>query len=103
MNRSIVRIAYAPSADLPVNTNWREHGVCKDEDPDLFFPTGETGLALLQAEEAKEVCHTCPVMELCGLWALESGEKHGVWGGLSEDDRRRIKRRVASQRSRNAA
>ncbi|MFH9425463.1 WhiB family transcriptional regulator [Streptomyces sp. NPDC017529] len=103
MNRSIVRTAYAPSADLPVNANWREHAVCKEEDPDLFFPIGNTGPALLQIEEAKAVCRRCPVMEICGLWALESSEKHGVWGGMSEDDRRRIKRRAASQRSRNAA
>lgn len=103
MNRSIVRIAYAPSADLPVNTNWREYGACTQEDPDLFFPIGETGPALLQIEEAKAVCRSCPVMEVCALWALESGEKHGVWGGLSEDDRRRIKRRAASKRLSKAA
>ncbi|MFI2241169.1 WhiB family transcriptional regulator [Streptomyces chrestomyceticus] len=104
MNRSIVRTAYAPSADLPVNTNWRALGACTQEDPDLFFPIGNTGPALLQIEEAKAVCRErCPVMEICGAWALQSSEKHGVWGGMSEDDRRRTKRRVASQRSRNAA
>lgn len=103
MNRSIVRIAYAPSADLPVNTNWRALGACTQEDPDLFFPIGSTGPALLQIEEAKAACRRCPVVEICGTWALESGEKHGVWGGMSEEDRRRTKRRAASQRSRNAA
>ncbi|MEW2623628.1 WhiB family transcriptional regulator [Streptomyces sp. NPDC048106] len=100
MNRSIVRTTYAPAADLPVNTNWRASSACKDEDPDLFFPIGTTGPALLQIEEAKAVCRRCPVMERCLQWALESGEEHGVWGGLSEGGRRAMKRRAAR---RNAA
>lgn len=99
MNRSIVRTPYAPSADLPVNTDWRAHSACKDEDPELFFPIGNTGPALLQIEEAKAVCRNCPVMERCLQWALESGQEHGVWGGTDEDDRRRMKRRAARQRS----
>ncbi|MEU7088046.1 WhiB family transcriptional regulator [Streptomyces achromogenes] len=102
MNRSIVRTSYAPSADLPVNTNWRENGACRDEDPELFFPIGSTGPALLQIEEAKAVCRRCPVLETCGQWALETHEPHGVWGGMSEDDRRRIKRRAARDRSKQA-
>jgi WhiB family redox-sensing transcriptional regulator len=101
MNRSsIVRTTYAPSADLPVNTNWRAHAACREEDPDLFFPIGTTGLALLQIEEAKAVCRRrCPVMEHCLQWALESGQEHGVWGGTDEDERRRIKRRAARRRA----
>jgi WhiB family transcriptional regulator, redox-sensing transcriptional regulator len=99
MNHSIVNAVYAPSADLPVNTNWRAHSVCKDEDPELFFPIGNTGPALLQIEEAKAVCRACPVMERCLQWALESGQEHGVWGGLSEDERRRMRRRAARKRT----
>ncbi|MER5570511.1 WhiB family transcriptional regulator [Streptomyces goshikiensis] len=104
MNRpTIVRASYAPSADQPVNANWRARSVCKDEDPDLFFPIGNTGSALLQVEEAKAVCRRCPVMETCLQWALEGGEESGVWGGLSEDERRAMKRRAARSRGRNAA
>ncbi|MFF5881069.1 WhiB family transcriptional regulator [Streptomyces californicus] len=95
---SIVPAVYAPAADLPVNTNWRVNAVCRTEDPDLFFPTGTTGPALLQAEEAKAVCRRCPVMETCLQWALESGQEQGVWGGTDEDDRRRIHRRAARRR-----
>ncbi|MGG7568960.1 WhiB family transcriptional regulator [Streptomyces sirii] len=98
-----MRITYSPSADLPVNTNWRDRAACKDADPDLFFPVGNTGPALLQVEEAKSVCRRCPVVETCAGWALEIREAHGVWGGMSEDDRRRIKRRAARERSRQAA
>ncbi|RPK23549.1 Transcriptional regulator WhiB1 [Streptomyces sp. ADI91-18] len=100
---TIVRTSYAPSADAPVTTNWRARSACSQEDPDLFFPIGNTGPALLQIEEAKAVCRRCPVMETCLQWALESGEESGVWGGLSEDERRAMKRRAARQRARNAA
>ncbi|MFE1028582.1 WhiB family transcriptional regulator [Streptomyces sp. NPDC058818] len=99
MNHSIVNAVYSPSADLPVNTNWRAASVCKDEDPELFFPIGNTGPALLQIEEAKAVCRRCPVMERCLQWALESGQEHGVWGGTDEDERRRIRRRAARKRT----
>ncbi|CAL9672450.1 WhiB family transcriptional regulator [Streptomyces sp. enrichment culture] len=99
MNRSIVRTSYAPDADLPVNTNWRDRSACREEDPDLFFPIGNTGPALLQIEEAKAVCRRCPVMERCLQWALENGQEHGVWGGLDEDERRRMQRRAARKRA----
>lgn len=89
--RTIVRTAYAPSADLPVATNWRVRSACKEEDPELFFPIGT---AVLQIDEAKAVCRRCPVMERCLQWAMDSGQEHGVWGGTSEDDRRRMKRRA---------
>ncbi|MEU2415136.1 WhiB family transcriptional regulator [Streptomyces sp. NPDC013099] len=98
MKSTIVNAVYAPSANLPVNTNWRAHAACRDEDPDLFFPIGTTGLAIVQAEEAKAVCRRCPVMERCLQWALESGQDHGVWGGTDETDRRRIHRRATRLR-----
>ncbi|MFF5256933.1 WhiB family transcriptional regulator [Streptomyces leeuwenhoekii] len=100
MNRSsIVRTSYAPSTGLQVNTNWRAHAACREEDPDLFFPIGTTGLALLQIEEAKAVCRRCPVRKHCLQWALESGQEYGVWGGTDEDERRRMKRRAARRRA----
>jgi len=73
--------------------DWREHAVCRGEDPDLFFPFGYTGPALTQIEEAKAVCRRCPVTSECLSSALESGEGAGVWGGLSEDERRALKGR----------
>ena len=82
--------------------DWRHNAVCREEDPELFFPIGNTGPALLQIEEAKAVCRRCPVMEQCLQWALESGQDSGVWGGLSEDERRAMKRRAARNRARNA-
>ncbi|MEE1783047.1 WhiB family transcriptional regulator [Streptomyces sp. SP17BM10] len=76
--------------------------VCRDEDPELFFPIGNTGPALLQIEEAKAVCRRCPLLTECRQRALDTGEDHGVWGGLSEDERRSIKRRNARTRARTA-
>ncbi|WP_320772959.1 WhiB family transcriptional regulator [Streptomyces sp. CRN 30] len=78
--------------------NWREHAACRDEDPDLFFPIGTSGPALLQTEQAKAVCHRCPVREQCLRWALDTGQSIGVWGGTGENERRALKRRLASRR-----
>ncbi|MEU5716301.1 WhiB family transcriptional regulator [Streptomyces sp. NPDC020403] len=81
--------------------NWRTHAACRDEDPDLFFPIGSTGPALVQTEEAKAVCRQCPVREKCLDWALENGQDSGVWGGLDENERRALKRRRAREQARS--
>ncbi len=80
--------------------DWRHVAACRDEDPELFFPIGNTGPALLQIEEAKSVCRRCSVREECLQFALETGQDAGVWGGLSEDERRALKRRNARARAR---
>jgi len=81
--------------------DWRNHAACLDEEPELFFPIGNTGPAVLEIEEAKAVCGRCEVVETCLAWAIESGQDAGVWGGMSEDERRALKRRNA--RARRAA
>jgi WhiB family redox-sensing transcriptional regulator len=82
--------------------DWRHQAVCGEEDPELFFPIGNSGPAVLQTEEAKAVCRRCPVMEACLQWALSSDQQHGVWGGMSEDERRAMKRRANRARRRQA-
>jgi WhiB family redox-sensing transcriptional regulator len=77
---------------------WRDRAACLDEDPELFFPIGNTGPALLQVEEAKAVCRRCEVVDICLKWAVEFGQDAGVFGGLSEDQRRTLKRRDARAR-----
>ncbi|WP_228925368.1 WhiB family transcriptional regulator [Streptomyces sp. DH7] len=79
-------------------SDWRHRAVCREEDPELFFPIGTTGPAVVQAEEAKAVCRRCPVMETCLDWALETGQQDGVLGGTDEEERRRIQRRAARLR-----
>jgi WhiB family transcriptional regulator, redox-sensing transcriptional regulator len=80
-------------------SDWRHRAACRDEDPELFFPIGNTGPALLQIEDAKAVCRRCDVIDQCLQWALESGQDAGVWGGMSEDERRALKRRAARSRT----
>ena len=84
--------------DKSRDNDWQERGACIGEDPELFFPVGNTGPAVLQIAEAKAVCRTCPVMAECLRYALEYGEDHGVWGGHSEDERKAIKRRNSRKR-----
>ncbi|MFD3497450.1 WhiB family transcriptional regulator [Streptomyces sp. NPDC058678] len=79
--------------------NWRDHAACRQEDPDLFFPIGSTGPALVQQEQAKAVCRRCPVQEPCLQWALDTGQTLGVWGGTSENERRALRRRAGSRRN----
>uniref|UniRef100_UPI003F499F2A WhiB family transcriptional regulator n=1 Tax=Amycolatopsis sp. CA-096443 TaxID=3239919 RepID=UPI003F499F2A len=74
-------------------SNWRHDAACRDEDPELFFPVGTSGPALRQTAEAKAVCHRCPVAEDCLEQALAGRHDAGVWGGTSEEERRRFRRR----------
>jgi WhiB family redox-sensing transcriptional regulator len=66
-----------------------------DVGPELFFPIGNAHPALLQIEEAKVVCGECVVAETCLTWAMESRQDTGVWGGMSRDERRALRRRNA--------
>lgn len=72
---------------------WRRQAACRDADPELFFPVGSAGPALAQAAEAKAVCARCPVREACLNFALSTGQDYGIWGGLTEDERRNLRRR----------
>ena len=80
--------------------DWRHRAACLTEDPELFFPVGNTGPAIMQIAEAKKVCARCEVRTECLQWALDAGQDHGVWGGHSEDERRAMKRRNARSRAR---
>lgn len=84
--------------------DWRHEAVCRDEpDPELFHPVGSTGPALLQIAEAKTVCARCPVVSACLADALDRGLDSGIYGGMSEDERRALKRRNARTRARSNA
>ncbi len=82
--------------------DWRQHALCREKDPELFFPIGTTGPAAVQVDDAKAVCRRCTVLEPCLVWALETGQDAGVWGGTSEDERRALKRRGARTRVQTA-
>lgn len=79
---------YSSTGTLNHSTGWWiEHGLCRGVDPALFFPEfGDTG------DEAKAVCAECPVKIECLQHAIATGEEHGVWGGTSERQRRRLRK-----------
>jgi WhiB family redox-sensing transcriptional regulator len=77
--------------------SWRDDAICRDTDPALFFPVGTTGNALVQIDRAKEVCRECDVARECLDFALETNQDSGIWGGLSEEERRTIRRQRAAE------
>ena len=90
-----------PMADLEIDVrnlpqavsppdHWQERSACYGLDPEIFFPTTEeeAGLALSH-------CAVCTVRDLCLAWAVRNGERYGVWGGTTEQQRRRLIRTVA--------
>jgi WhiB family transcriptional regulator, redox-sensing transcriptional regulator len=73
--------------------NWRLHAACCGVDPELFFPVGVTGPALLEILKAKRICRICPVRTPCLAWALDHKVTDGVWGGTTEEERRALRKR----------
>ena len=78
-----LRPLFLPSSNL----DWMARSRCRQVDPDQFFP--ERGAS---PRDALAVCRSCPVRWECLQYALDNDEQFGVWGGLSETDRRRVKR-----------
>jgi WhiB family transcriptional regulator, redox-sensing transcriptional regulator len=70
-------------------SSWRLRAACRTVDSAVFFsPDGERGPARQVREaRAKAICAGCPVIRECAISALTAGERYGVWGGLSEQDR----------------
>ena len=88
----------APSIAITTDPDtWRDLALCRNTDPDLFFPVGTTGTALVTIDHAKQVCGSCDVSGECLDFALETNQDSGIWGGLSEEERRVIRRRRAAE------
>lgn len=75
------------TGDLPEELAWQERALCAQTDPEAFFP--EKGGS---TREAKRVCMSCDVRAECLTYALANDERFGIWGGLSERERRRVKK-----------
>ncbi len=71
-----------------MDTDWMEVGKCKELSPAIFFPSDGVGV-----QAAQRICAECPVADTCLEYALSERVDHGVWGGKSERERRRILRR----------
>jgi WhiB family redox-sensing transcriptional regulator len=79
------------------DVEWRDEAACRDEDTDIFFPLTDE-----DAGPALAICATCPVREECLEFALITRQDDGVWGGLTETQRRRLRRRRREQARRAA-
>jgi WhiB family redox-sensing transcriptional regulator len=71
-----------------MENDWMAVGRCRDMPPSTFFPSDGVGV-----DAARQICRECPVQDLCLEYALTNRIDHGVWGGASERERRRIARR----------
>lgn len=71
--------------------DWRSRGACVSADPDLFFPVSSAGAGQRQEEKARAFCGLCQVRPQCLAFALATRQAHGVWGGTTEDERRRLR------------
>lgn len=84
--RAALWTVLARNVDLPDlavgRPSWHAHAVCHGR-TEVMFSTSRAAVA-----EAKALCQRCPAIKACARDAIERGEKHGTWGGLSEDDRR---------------
>lgn len=86
-----------------VLVDWRDIAACNGHDPSIFFPAGETGPAAEQIAMAKKICGGCDVQEECLSYAIETNQVAGIWGGLTEDERRPVRRRWLAERRRRSA
>lgn len=79
---------------MAVQTGWMADAACQDRDSELFFPLGEEGSGNEnQILEAKAVCFRCSVAATCLDWAFETGSNHGIFGGLTAEERRLVRAR----------
>jgi WhiB family redox-sensing transcriptional regulator len=78
---------------------WADHAACRDKDPSWFFFDG--GNQQAHSARARAVCVSCPVVDVCREYAIANNIEHGIWGGTSSRDRKRI--RAARNRARTVA
>lgn len=84
----------------PIDRNWRDRALCTAEDPELFFPVSNGSACSDQIAEAKGICARCPVRTTCLSEALSTGQDFGIWGVMTEVERRNFKRREGRRRQR---
>ena len=71
---------------------WRHDAACRDQPTDLFFPPH--GVSHHEVDRARTICQRCTVREDCLAYALDNREVHGIWGGLTERQRRQLRRQT---------
>lgn len=83
---------------LELSDGWWGVAACRESDPELFFPIADTGASAGDIARAKRVCASCPVRLPCLSYALRHRQEVGIWGGLTDDERRRLRRRIGRGR-----
>jgi WhiB family transcriptional regulator, redox-sensing transcriptional regulator len=72
--------------------DWRSAGACLSADPELFFPISSSGSSSAQIALAKAICAVCRVQAECAEFALAHRDMDGIWGGTTDEERRKLRR-----------
>ncbi len=89
VNLGVPGVRRPAATDADTALAWQADALCAQTDPEAFFP--EKGGS---TRDAKRICTTCDVRDQCLEYALQNDERFGIWGGLSERERRKLKRRA---------
>jgi WhiB family transcriptional regulator, redox-sensing transcriptional regulator len=84
---------------LETRAEWWSRAACSTSDPDLFFPIASAGPAVRQVTQAKVICARCQIRQGCLNYALDIGPIQGIWGGMTEEERRRLRHRRRAART----
>jgi WhiB family transcriptional regulator, redox-sensing transcriptional regulator len=85
------------------SSSWWSQAACQSADPELFFPISTLDASTRDVTRAKAICGRCGVQPQCLAHAMESGSLQGIWGGTTEDERRRLRGRAIRAKRRRAA
>jgi len=81
----------ATASALAADQDWRAGALCSQSSPELWFAVGA-----IEHQQAKRICRQCPVRAECLEYAMDGPIDHGIWGGLTERERRRYRRKAGS-------
>jgi WhiB family transcriptional regulator, redox-sensing transcriptional regulator len=83
--------------------DWQSQGACLNADPDVFFPISVAGASATQIRTARAICAGCAVRSDCIDFAVENREIQGIWGGTTDDERKKLRRARARAGAATAA
>lgn len=91
------RVIVKPLSVDESDPTWRDRAACLGMDPEDWFPVSEleSGSVLAHVEQVKGICRSCPVIESCLSWALDTQQQFGIWGGMTAKERTSLKRSLA--------
>lgn len=90
MKKTLDSVYSALPVPITEEKPWAAFAACRERDPDMFFPATPAG-----EREAIRICHGCPVGVDCLEFALEARISFGIWGGMTEKQRRNLRRKIA--------